>query len=131
MCANAVFTKQNTQYANIKTSLEIKDNQGSTIKQSNTGQAEKQNFLEHFPVTKIMFTIHSKGLVHFDADTNLVTQTCLPAKGIVEVLLSLSFFILITKCTTKQQSFDNCKVLGHPDDNISTSVSDQASLRSF
>lgn len=102
----------------MKTLFETKANQGSTIKHSNTVHAAKQRLLEPLSATVMTVTTRSKRLLHFDPDSNLVTQGCLPAKGFVEAFRNRPFFIPVVNTSTKQQHSDRHKVLGCLNDDI-------------
>lgn len=77
-----------------------------------------------------MVTTRSKGLLYFGPEPNLVSQECLPPKGIIEALRSPAFLIVVINTTTKLQSFEYREVLGRPDDDLCTIVSAKASQKS-
>lgn len=86
MSANSDFKRHNTQDANIKTHLETREDQGPTITHWNTVRVASQKLLEPLSVTKIVVTTKVRGLLHFFADPNFVTQGGLPVKDLVEAL---------------------------------------------
>lgn len=77
-----------------------------------------------------MTTTKPEGLLHFEANSNLVTQECFPAKVIVEAICHCSFFIFVSDTSTKHQHLDVHKIMGRLNDDISTLVSTEATQKS-
>lgn len=71
-----------------------------------------------------------EGFLHFYADPNLVTEGCLPAKGIVKGFPHRPFSILVTNTAKKKQHHHKHKLLGRLKANISTIVSSEAPRKS-
>lgn len=129
--ANELYTKQNTQDANIKIHLETKEDQRSTMTHSNTVYDAKQKLPEPLSVTIIMVTTRAKRVLHIDPDHNLASKRCLPTRGIIKALPNRLFFILVTNTTTNQQQFEKHKELGHLNGNIFTIASAEAPQKSI
>lgn len=127
---NSVFTKGKTLNANTEIHLEINDDQRSTINHSHTARDAKQELLEHFSVTFIMVSTKATGLLRLGPDLILVTQECLPAKGIVEAISNRPFFIIITNTSTGQQLLNKQIILGRLNDDLSTIFNTEASQKS-
>lgn len=70
--AGVVSIKEDTQNADMKTHFERKDNETSTIKQSNTAHVARKKFNAPLSVTRFMVKTKAKGLLHFYADRSLV-----------------------------------------------------------
>lgn len=126
MSARAVFRKENTQNADVRTHLKANSNQGSTLTPLRTVLGTSQRLFEPSSVTQVMVTAKAKRLLDLDPEPHLVGSGCSPAKGIVKALSNCPFFILVTNTATRQEHFNKPTIPGRLHDCISTIVSTEA-----
>lgn len=90
----------------MKNDLKANYDLDSAVKHSNTDRSAKRKLCKPLSVTKFMDITKAKGIPHFAFDSSIVTQECLPAKGIVGAILNRQLLILVTNSTISQRRID-------------------------
>lgn len=122
MPTNAVLSKQATEKITNRTFYETghytkKDHVESTIV-----RVAKQRLPEPQSVTPVIITTKAQSLLHFDPDYERTIERCLPAKGIVKVILHRPFCIFATNIFNNTTKMNKQQVLGRLTDDTDNIV---------